>query len=187
MAGSAGNDTYVVDNASDVVIEALNAGTDTVLSEISYVLGSNLENLTLTGIDALNATGNSLNNIITGNAAANMLDGGAGADTLAGGAGDDTYVVDNTGDVVIESANAGTDTVLSSASYTLSGDIENLYLGGTSDISGTGNALDNLIVGNSGNNALSGMEGNDILDGATGADTMSGGVGQRHLHGGQDR
>jgi VCBS repeat-containing protein len=177
MAGGLGNDTYVVDNIGDVVTEALNAGIDTVESSISYTLGNNIENLTLTGVEALSATGNALDNTIAGNAGNNLIDGGAGSDTMAGGMGDDVYVVDNTADVVVEAANEGLDTVLASANYTLSANIENLLLTGTAGLNGTGNALDNFIAGNSGNNTLAGMEGNDTLDGGIGADTMAGGMG----------
>ncbi|MFQ5675803.1 MAG: hypothetical protein ACE5G1_07910, partial [bacterium] len=49
MAGGAGNDTYYVDNALDTVTESAAAGTDRVYSSASFTLGSNVENLTLTG------------------------------------------------------------------------------------------------------------------------------------------
>ena len=91
MAGGAGNDTYVVDNAADAITEAAAAGTDTVESNVSYVLGAEVENLVLTGASAINGTGNTLANALTGNGAANRLDGGVGADTMTGGAGNDTY------------------------------------------------------------------------------------------------
>jgi Ca2+-binding RTX toxin-like protein len=186
MAGGAGNDTYVVDEAGDVVAESANAGIDTVESGISYTLGDNVENLALTGADALNGTGNAQDNAITGNAANNVLDGAAGADTMLGGAGDDTYIVDNAADVVVENHNEGMDIVFSSVSYGLSPNVENLTLTGTANINGTGNALDNVIVGNDAANILSGLDGNDILianggndrlDGGLGADTMLGGAG----------
>ena len=51
---------------------------------------ANIENLTLTGTGAINATGNALNNVLIGNSGANVLTGGAGADTLDGGGGVDT-------------------------------------------------------------------------------------------------
>ena len=100
-----------------------------------------------------------------------------GADTLIGGGGNDTYVVDNTGDIVTENAGEGTDLVQAGATYTLSNNVENLTLTGTSTINGTGNSLDNVLIGNSVNNTLTGGDGNDTLNGGSGTDTMAGGLG----------
>ncbi|MDP2833343.1 MAG: S8 family serine peptidase [Pseudomonadota bacterium] len=176
LLGGAGNDTYVVDVQSDGIVELAGEGTDTVQASVSYTLGDYLENLTLTGTGNINATGNSLANILVGNAADNILDGAQGADTMQGGAGDDTYLVDNAGDVVTELADGGIDTVYASVNYTLGANVENGVLAWGA-ANGTGNALDNQITGNSINNVLAGGAGNDFLDGGTGADTLIGGAG----------
>ncbi len=176
LAGGAGNDTYIV-STGDTVTEAANAGTDTVMSDVTWTLGANLENLVLTGTGAINGTGNGLANSITGNSGDNTLSGGTGADTLVGGLGNDTYVVDSVGDVVTENANEGMDLVRSSISYALGANVENLTLTGATAINGTGNALDNALTGNTGNNVLDGGAGNDTLSGGTGADTLIGGTG----------
>jgi Tol biopolymer transport system component len=135
MSGGLGDDGYYVDSAADVVTENLNGGTDTVESSISYTLGANLENLTLTGTSAINGTGNILNNAIAGNSGANTLNGGAGSDTLdggtgndsmSGGLGDDIYYVDSRYDVVTENLNEGTESVFSSVRYQLGNNVENL-------------------------------------------------------------
>ena len=82
MQGGAGNDLYIIDSIGDVIIEYANEGTDRVSSSISYTLGANLEDLRLTGSNAIHGIGNELNNTITGNSANNSLNGGAGNDTL---------------------------------------------------------------------------------------------------------
>ncbi|MEO7009590.1 MAG: calcium-binding protein, partial [Caldimonas sp.] len=111
MAGGAGNDTYVVDNAGDVVTEAASAGTEVVQSGITYVLGANLENLVLTGKGAISGTGNGSANILTGNTAANVLTGGAGNDMLDGGAGSDTLIGGSGNDVYTIGRGYGSDIV----------------------------------------------------------------------------
>ncbi len=177
LIGGNGNDTYVVDSLSDVVTESANQGVDTVNSSITWVLGTNLENLTLIGADAVNGTGNASNNTITGNDADNVLTGGRGTDVLIGRKGNDTYVVDDINYQIVEAENEGVDVVQSSLTWALSQNVENLTLTGTTAINGTGNQLDNVLYGNSASNTLEGMDGNDLLDGGAGADTMLGGSG----------
>lgn len=180
MHGSEYGDTFYVDNPGDDVNEALagRAGeVDLVISTISYAIGYYIENLTLSGSRAINGTGNSRANVLTGNPAANILDGLGGADVMKGMGGNDTYVVDSSGDRVIEdSATGGNDLVKSSVSYTLGPNLERLTLTGSA-VTGNGNALANVITGNAAANVLRGYDGNDRLDGLAGADKMYGGNG----------
>ncbi|WHZ22888.1 MAG: Alkaline phosphatase [Nitrospira sp.] len=178
LTGGAGNDTYVV-GTGDTVTEASGQGIDTVQSSVTWTLGANLENLTLTGTAAINGTGNTLNNTLVGNSGANVLSGGTGADAMSGGAGDDVYVRDNTGDTVTENSNAGTDTVQSSLTYTLGANVENLTLTGTGAVNGTGNSLNNVLTGNSATNRLTGGAGDDtyvIAAGDTVVESSGGGT-----------
>jgi len=89
LNGGLGNDTYIITEATDIIIEAANSGTDSVRSSISYTLIANLENLTLTGTSGINGTGNTLSNFLFGNSANNTLNGRAGNDTLDGNLGND--------------------------------------------------------------------------------------------------
>jgi len=212
MIGGLGDDSYYIDNLDDTIIELDAQGTDTVYSTVEYSLvGTNLENLTLQGTANLKGTGNDGVNVIFGNAGNNQLDGGLGNDNLnggegndtlsggegndvlngglgtdhlLGGVGDDTYILDNSRDVIIESAGEGKDTVQSSVNHTLTVNIEDLTLVGNDNTNGTGNNLDNVITGNSGNNLLKGLNGHDTLLGGAGNDTLLGGVGNDILVGG---
>ncbi|AEJ02662.1 Hemolysin-type calcium-binding region [Nitrosomonas sp. Is79A3] len=193
LIGGLGDDTYTIDNAGDAVTENLGEGTDKVNSSVTYTLSANVENLTLTGALAIDGTGNDLANSLTGNTAINVLiggagndilNGGAGADSLIGGLGNDTYTVDNAGDVVTENLGEGTDKINSSVTYTLSTNVENLTLTGSSAINGTGNDLVNNVTGNTADNQLNGEAGNDTLNGGTGNDMLTGGTGKDTMTGG---
>jgi len=188
LIGGIGNDTYIVDTILDTISEDPASGTDTVFSSVTFSLAAlaNVENLTLTGVAAINGTGNADNNVITGNSAANSLSGGGGIDTLIGGLGDDVYIVDSTTDTISEAAASGIDTIQSSVTFSLAtiANLENLTLTGVAAINGTGNADNNLITGNGASNSLNGGGGNDTLNGGAGNDTLDGGAGNDSLIGG---
>lgn len=196
LIGGDGNDVYLVNASGDVVIEssALAAGgIDTVISDISYTLGANLEHLTLTDNGTtLVGRGNSLNNRILGNSQANKLYGEAGNDTLdgagalsgfdfmQGGAGNDTYIVHSVLDVILEIAETGTggkadkiilaaDFVPLASAYLLPNQVEQLDASNLS--------LNVHILGNELANSIIGGAGNDIINGGGGIDTMVGGKG----------
>ncbi len=188
LVGGTGNDIYRLTNNTDVITELAGGGVDRVETASTYSINANanLEDITLTGDSAVNATGNTGNNILIGNSNSNLLSGGAGndimdgkggLDTLKGGFGDDTYILkDNPWtslDLALEAANGGTDTVKVNADYTLGQNFEHLELLGSGDFYGFGNAQANVIFGNSGNNLLDGKGGGagDILQGGAGDDT----------------
>ncbi len=124
-----------------------------------------------------------------------VLIGNLGDDTLAGGLGDDVYYVDSAGDTVAENLDEGHDAVRSQIDYTLTDNVEELFIGGAAR-DGTGNGLDNTLHGSASSNTLSGLDGDDIprggggrdlLLGGAGEDLIDGGVGKDTLTGGADR
>jgi Ca2+-binding RTX toxin-like protein len=191
LSGGLGDDTYKVDlikDATTLVVSLQDSisdtgGVDTVVARAGVLgltaaqtlsLAAGLENMdiSLSGVNLLNVSGNAADNVLTGNAANNVINGGAGADTMSGGAGNDTYVVDNAADQVIEGSGAGADLVQSSVSYTLADNVDNLTLTGTAAIDGTGNDLANVITGNAAANTLTGGLGADRLTGGLGSDSF---------------
>jgi serralysin len=160
-----------VTDDGDTITEGSAGGTDTVRSSVTWTLGVNVENLTLTGNSGISGIGNAAANTITGNSGNNILNGAGGTDTLIGLAGDDTYVID-AGGTITEASNGGTDTVRTSATLTLGANLENLILIGGFAISGTGHAGTNTITGNAGNNTLNGAGGSDTFIGGFGSDTF---------------
>src|SRR3989304_1519051 len=174
MAGGAGSDVYYVDDAGDVVQEtvadSVSGGNGTVMASLSYSIAANanLNNVTLTGTDNVDATGNGVANVLVGN---------LGHNELAGGAGNDTYYIDRS-DFVWEASGAGTDTVfldvgISNAkkevkSGPLPGSIftaevelwnvEKVTLLGVGDFGIKGSSAANTFVGNIGSNRPAGRD-----------------------------
>lgn len=125
--------------------------------------------------------GGSGDDLLFGANGKDFIDGGTGNDVMQGGAGSDLYVVDSSGDSVVESANQGIDSINTLLSFTLPENVENLFLDGNDNLNGTGNNLDNTIYGNDGNNILKGGDGNDTLSGRFGTNTIDGGSGTNTL------
>lgn len=205
LSGGGGNDTYILTDLLDTVVESANQGTDTVQLTLAaggaYVLAANVENLTVAG-GTTEARGNALANVITGGDAGHWLygeggndtvtggsaidtlfggdgndtlDGRAGADNLLGGLGNDIFIVDQQADLVFENAGEGTDTVVSTSNFYLYANIENLTL--------AADAGDIFGVGNELANTILGNQGANTLLGGGGGDTIRGGAGIDIIYG----
>ena len=194
LIGGAGADT--LDGGDDVDLASYeNATSADGVTGVTANLGASELNTgdaagdTYIGIEGLTGsdfndvlTGDSFGNILDGGNGADILDGGAGADDLLGGDGNDTYIVDfgnldpfgnrTGGDVVIELANAGTDTVLvnTGRGYLLDDNVENARAIFGDGATIVGNSLDNIITGNLGDDTLDGGKGADVLIGGAGDD-----------------
>lgn len=191
LVGGLGDDVLVINSSGDVVTEAAGQGTDTVNSSITYTLGSDVENLTLTGSSGINGIGNSLANIISGNSGNNSLSGGDGNDTLDGGLGNDSLVGGNGNDLLSYlSATSAVSISLGSTGPTLgggaSGDIVTgfeRYQGSNLNDTLTGWSTADVLWGGGGNDTLGGGDGNDTLSGQAGDDSLLGGGGDDALTG----
>ncbi len=145
LVGGIGNDTYVVDTTTDILTELAGGGIDTVQSSITLTLIPQFENLTLTGVAAINGMGNAGANALVGNTSSNILTGLAGADTLTGGLGADSFVYTA---VIAHSSGANRDTITDFVSGTdkvnLSAIDANLGVGGNQTFAFIGNAAFSL-------------------------------------------
>ncbi len=194
LIGGLGNDTYRIDEITDLIQEAAlpNGGTDTIQFQgletlDTYTLPGGIENLTVIK-NLKQIIGNSLSNRLVGDSSANILqggygddylDGGTGIDVFFGGYGDDTFVVSDDTEVITEfgGLGQGSDWAQSEkisidlAKDIWGGGIENGKLTGDDALDLFGSATDNILLGNSGENRLDGQGGHDQLEGGVGNDT----------------
>jgi beta-glucanase (GH16 family) len=109
MTGGKGDDTYVVDIRSDLVVERAGEGTDTILTSLSaLLLPANVENLSTTSSTGSRLTGNNLDNVVRGSFGQDVIDGAGGADILYGGDGVDVFVLrkgETAGDRIMDFGN----------------------------------------------------------------------------------
>lgn len=217
LRGGAGNDLYRIDpNGAAAIVEGENEGIDSVQVAVGAdysLVGTNLENISVQAFAVVDnnatLTGNDLNNVISGSSADEViyglggddkLVGGAGTDTMIGGLGNDLYYVERDGDLTIENAGEGTDTVrlnLSTevnlanettaddvATYQLQDNIENLILQVDIQHNISANDLDNYITGRAAADEINGQGGDDLIYGNAGDDTLRGNAGNDQLFGG---
>jgi Ca2+-binding RTX toxin-like protein len=165
-----------LDGLTTGVIDASSVTTlSGTASAVTTALGSSgISGLGNASLDVLGTAGN---DTLIGGGGSDTLVGGSGADRMEGGAGDDTYNVDVVGDILVELSGGGYDRVVTTISWTLTADFEQLSLNGSANLNGTGNAQANRLDGNAGINILDGGDGIDVLEGFAGADTLIGGGG----------
>ncbi|MBX3568036.1 MAG: calcium-binding protein [Rhizobiaceae bacterium] len=196
LSGLGGDDTYVVNNSGDVIVEAADQGLDSVLTNVTFDLleGVHVELLRAAhpgATTAINLFGNTLKQEVHGNDGSNIIsDGGKGsADVLVGRGGNDTYRIYNSGDLIKESSTQGAaDTVLAAVDYTLGTSVHvevlaTLDPAGAAPLALFGNEFGQTITGNKGANVLRGYDGDDTINGGDGADKISGGLGNDTLAG----
>jgi Ca2+-binding RTX toxin-like protein len=104
------------------------------------------------------------NDSILGAAGNDTLAGGTGADTLGGGTGNDLFFVTDAGDLVIELAGGGADTIIASVNMTMPDQVEVLQIAsGISGITITGGAGNDMLIGNGLANTFVGGAGDDVI------------------------
>jgi hypothetical protein len=146
LVGGSGNDTFVVNNAADVVTDTSTTTTNTIEASVSYTLPTNVQYLDLSGTAALTATGNSATNLITGNSGNDTLSGGAGLSVLEGGRTSGQDVIQAMGNQAALVAGAGSSTLTGGA-------YADFYASGATADSITTGATSNVVAVNMGDGA----------------------------------
>jgi Ca2+-binding RTX toxin-like protein len=169
---------------SDIETQRVVIGNGTVAgsSRVDILLAGDGADVLNAGSGNDTARGGGGADVLNGYNGDDKLDGGAGADLMRGGEGNDTYIVDNGGDVIVETAAVNRDQLLLRSSYTLnpSADVEVIAVlnpNTTTPLTITGSNTANFIGGNRGNNTIDGLGGGDAINGGLGRDTLTGAAG----------
>ncbi len=185
LQGGGGSDSLFGGVGDDVLFaegSSFNLGSDD-FDDVNVLVGGDGDDALYGGNGQDSLEGGQGNDTLSGLSGLSLFDD-SNADTLVGGTGDDLYIVGE-GDVIIDAAGTGIETVLAYTDWTLGAGLDHLILesiaGGEI---GTGNDLNNRISGNERNNQLVGLAGNDTLYGVEGDDTLNGGIGNDLLFGG---
>ena len=206
-----GTDAVHVDLRTGI---ATGQGTDT-LQSISYVIGSEGNDVIRAGTSATTLHGGEGNDTLYGGTGGDRLYTGSGMDVIYGSVGNDYFYI---GDVAtlrydeLVAHDAGGNSIAVHVSANLEMDYVNKYRSTGGTVTGadkvgedrifgsvvglvgtayndsvTGNSLDNHLVGLAGNDSMAGGGGNDTLDGGENNDLLKGGDGHDSLLGGSGR
>jgi Ca2+-binding RTX toxin-like protein len=180
LGGGFGDDTLDGGEGDDLLYGDLGGGSGASGSGADHLLGGH-------GDD-----------ILRGDGGDDLLDGGTGADDMYGGLGDDHYIVDDSGDEIVEGPGQGKDIVeagIGSATdfaqlYTLPANVENFIGTGTSGQGVYDNGLDNsfamaggsdlVVLTGGGEDRIDAGGGNDFVfagDAWSAGDAVDGGAG----------
>ena len=186
LNGGAGDDIYVINSTSDTINEsAIGGGIDTIRIlatsnipslDISVPNFDNIENIDGSlSTSPLILSGNGLDNLITSGTGDDTLFGGAGANILTGGAGNDTYLIDGSESITSIRDVSGLDKIK------LIADGSGKFDGNTTDIASLAayNSIEGLDASSITNTDLT-LTGNHLDNTITagwGADTLFGDVG----------
>ncbi len=153
LIGGAGNDSYIIRDSDDTIVEAAGGGSDVVYAYVNHTLADNVENLKLQD-GATVGVGNGLANGITGTTQADSLSGLGGDDDLRGRDGNDTISGGDGADKLY--GEAGADRLDGGAGN------DSLYGGDGNDV----------LIGGAGSNRFEGGAGADTIVGGSGADSF---------------
>jgi serralysin len=186
LDGGSGSDTFIVDSLADTLIEALDAGIDTVntaLNDFSLLSIANVERIVFTGAGNFVGRGNGLDNRIQG-ASGNdrFLADQGGADRYFGDAGSTDQMDFRTATTgAIVNLTTGIHGGAAAGDYFSS--IEYFYGSLTAADDFTGGQYNDRFDGYGGADTFSGLAGNDTINGGDGDDEIAGGAARDFLWG----
>lgn len=171
-------------SGNNVILGAANAETIYGLDGSDHLYGKGGDDSLWGGSGNDVLDGGSGNDRLQGEAGNDVLNGRAGDDVMAGGTGNDWYYVDSVGDVVVENAGEGRDTIRTTIDLTLPDAVENAIASSSAGLTLYGNLLDNRLTGGAGDDCIFASDGNDVVNGGAGNDYLGGEFGNDVLIGG---
>jgi Ca2+-binding RTX toxin-like protein len=181
LAGGLGADTLIGGGGNDAVDYIGSIDAVTVDLAVGTGRGGEAEGDVLSGISVV--TGSALDDRITGTSSANRLDGGSGNDSLSGGGGADTLIGGGGLDTADYTASNQGVTLNLATGLAAGGDASGDVFVGITRLNGSNQ--NDVLTGDELANSLRGGSGADTLSGGLAVDTMAGGLGRDLLTGGE--